>query len=301
MMTKRLSYTLIFLFIAVIFSVAFFVRGNRSLLSLSKPVEVVPPLTMEFVLMADTGSGEPAQFVVADAIEKHCKASSTCQAIFIAGDIIYDNGVSSINDPQFQTKFEQPYAQIDLPFYISYGNHDYLGCKECYIDYTAISKKWKMPSTYYVQEFGKDVAFFVIDSENFDEEQQQWLTSNLAASTASHKIVVGHQPIETYEMTKLEESWNGKAELEKIICHQAEMYVAGHAHILEDNGGIGDCPVRQLVVGGGGAATRKLSQVSDGGFLASEHGFAVLTVIGEQSYYAFFNDQGEKLFDSRPL
>jgi tartrate-resistant acid phosphatase type 5 len=296
------KYFQLSVFLLFILTAGSFVLNSFDFFALLSPFRpIVPPAkSQQFILMADTGSGEPAQFAVAAAIQSHCTKTGECQAVFIAGDVIYEAGVKSVTDTQFQTKFELPYAQINLPFFISYGNHDYQGCKECYISYSDESQKWKMPSRYYLQSFGDDITFFVIDTENFDTVQQDWLSTALANSTAKHKLVVGHQPIETFEMTKVEETWQGKDELKKIICTSAEMYIAGHAHILEDNGGIGACPVRQLVVGGGGASIRELASKSDGGFLAAEHGFAVLTVVGDKMSYAFFNDVGEKLFDSVP-
>lgn len=258
-----------------------------------------PPIVLErpqeYVMIADTGSGYPKQATVAAAIKKQCETTQACQAVFIAGDVIYDTGVRSVTDRQFQTKFEQPYQTIDLPFYIAYGNHDYLGCKDCYINYSELSKKWRMPAAYYEQRFGDDISFFVIDTQNFDTAQQTWLRESLEKSKVKHRVVVGHYPIETFEVTKLYEDWDGKTELQEIICHAADLYVAGHAHILEDNGQISTCPIRQLVVGGGGATIRAAADVSDGGFLAAEYGFAVLTLVDDKLSYAFFNDQAEKI------
>ena len=45
----------------------------------------------------------------------------------LLGDNIYDSGVTSVTDPQWQTKFEIPYMGVNLPFYVVLGNHDYGG------------------------------------------------------------------------------------------------------------------------------------------------------------------------------
>ena len=46
--------------------------------------------------------------------------------VVLLGDNFYEDGVASVDDPQWQTKFEDPYANIDLPFYAVLGNHDHM-------------------------------------------------------------------------------------------------------------------------------------------------------------------------------
>ncbi len=254
-----------------------------------------------FVVVGDTGAATPAQFAVAKAMQASCEQVGGCQAGFIAGDAIYENSVSSVTDPQFQTKFEEPYKNLSIPLYIAYGNHDYLGCAECYLEYANHSQKWRMPASYYVQSFGDEVSFFVIDTEKFGTVQQQWLKDNLTSNQAHHKVVIGHRPIETFETTKLGENWNGKAELQEILCQTGDLYVAGHAHVLEDNGQIGDCSVKQLVAGGGGAHLRTVSEKSDGDFSAAKHGFVLLKVSEQELNYSFIDSQGEVLFKSQAV
>jgi tartrate-resistant acid phosphatase type 5 len=45
--------------------------------------------------------------------------------VWSGDDNFYDEGVDSLDDEQFQTKFELPYADIDFPFWVVLGNHDY--------------------------------------------------------------------------------------------------------------------------------------------------------------------------------
>jgi acid phosphatase len=258
-----------------------------------QPVDTTP--VAEFVLLGDTGSGAPAQFAVGQAIAKYCSQSQLCQAAFIAGDIIYEKGVTSVDDPQFKTKFEDPYQSLNFPFYIAFGNHDYAGCPSCYIEYSSKSTKWRMPSSYYTQKFGEQIHFFVIDTEQFGEEQRAWLKNELATSAAQYKVVVGHRPLETYEVTKVGEYWNGKKELKEIVCDQADLYVAGHAHIMEDIGQLDGCQVRQLVTGGGGAYVRQVSEKFTGEFAAAQNGFVVLSVFSDKLSFTFYNEQGEVL------
>ncbi len=257
------------------------------------PAPLVPD---RFIMLADTGAASPAQFQVAESVAKLCDKEKNCRAAFIAGDVIYEEGVKSVEDSQFKTKFEDVYKDINLPFYIAYGNHDYIGCQECYLDYTQKSSKWKMPAPYYRQDFG-NTSFWVIDTERFNREQQNWLKNELTQSTATWKIVTGHRPIVTNETTKVKEDWNGREELRDIVCKHASLYVAGHAHILEDLGSLEGCSVQQLVVGGGGAYTRETSDHYPKLFDHAGNGFAELNINSQQITITFLNAAGEKLFE----
>jgi len=251
------------------------------------------PNPQTFILLGDTGAGNQAQIDVANAVNSLCKLSN-CEAAFIAGDVIYDNGVSTIDDPQFNTKFEAPYKNLNIPFYIAFGNHDYIGCAQCYLDYAQKSSKWNMPSNYYVQRF-EGIEFFIIDTENFDISQQNWLSSALKESNIAHKIVIGHRPIKTNEEAYINEKWNGKEELQEIICNSANFYVAGHAHLLELTE-VDGCQVTQIVSGGGGHSTRFITQPNDSIFFHEGNGFATIILNREQLSISFIDNLGVTLY-----
>jgi predicted phosphodiesterase len=232
--------------------------------------------------MGDTGTGAPQQFQVAKAINSHCQQTNTCLAVFILGDVIYENGIKSATDPQLQTKFEKPYADINLPFYIMYGNHDYLDCRDCYLKYQ--SPKWHFPARYYRKDFD-NVSFFIIDTEKFDANQQTWLNNELQNNHNKFKIVLGHRPLETEEATKFGENWTGKKELKNIICNSADAYITGHSHILEDQGHIENCKVTQLISGAGGSYVRTIHQPFTGVFHSETNGFLTLTVTETKATY----------------
>ncbi|MGH9333775.1 MAG: MopE-related protein, partial [Vicinamibacteria bacterium] len=131
-----------------------------------------------FVVMGDTGSGNVAQAEVAAAIATVCQAHGGCDFALLLGDSIYDCGVESVDDPQWQTKFESPYQDLDFPFHPVLGSHDYggslLGVDSCGIGnefdkgpiqvaYTAASSKWRMPATFYTFEAGQ-AGFILLDT-----------------------------------------------------------------------------------------------------------------------------------------
>jgi tartrate-resistant acid phosphatase type 5 len=192
---------------------------------------VQPPI--RFLAIGDGGTGDKNQYQVARAIESVCKQRG-CQFAIHSGDNIYERGVESIRDWQFDAKFEKPYQALAFPFFMVLGNHDQSGIipgsgvhperGDFEIAYTKNSDKWLMPARYY--SFAAPVAnanhytpavetavieFFVIDSnplapqnmpqvswyrpgERFDREQRAWLKERLAASSAAWKVVVAHHP-----------------------------------------------------------------------------------------------------------
>ena len=147
---------------------------------------------------------------------------------------IYEYGVTSAQDPQFQDKFEKPYTRLRFPFFLALGNHDQSGTipgsgvhperGDFEVAYTQQSSKWLMPQRYYHFAFPVKnsadyqspmeqpvIEFFVIDTnplapqnkpqydwyrphKQYDLEQRKWLQKTIAASRAHWKVIVGHHP-----------------------------------------------------------------------------------------------------------
>lgn len=248
----------------------------------------------QFILMGDIGTASSEESQVADSLQKKCDTDGNCQGIFILGDIIYETGISSATDPQLQTKLEKPYAKINTPFYLVLGNHDYGGCTNCYTEFAQSHHKWHFPHRYYAQSFAS-VSFFVIDTENFDSHQQLWLTRSLAESQKPWNIVLGHRPIVSQETSKENEYWKGIESLREIVCNGADLYVSGHAHLLEERKQEPGCSAKFLISGSGGSTVRKIIQPFTGAFYAEENGFLSLTIEGERLSYSFINKSGELL------
>jgi predicted phosphodiesterase len=180
------------------------------------PVYDAAPQTPEvrFVALGDTGEGNEAQRAVAIAIRDLC-AQEGCDFVVLLGDNIYDAGVDGIDDEQWQTKFEIPYADIDLPFYAVLGNHDYggdiLGISvggvgnewekaASEVEYTLVSDKWEMPATHYTL-VRENLGIIALDTNSalWDNtewgDQRAWFPTALAeVEGATWKIAVGHHP-----------------------------------------------------------------------------------------------------------
>lgn len=202
--------------------------GNAVAMS-KKPVEVPEPIasdaTVSFIAIGDAGTGKDGQYKVAAALKTVCEARG-CDFAIGLGDNIYESGVSSTEDEQWQTKFEQPYKDIDFPFYMALGNHDnsFIGGAgltntkgENQVDYhykeNRTSDKWNMPARYYTFNAPLNsneqplINFFALDSNPlatlsdiryeywqlpYRKKQAKWVDAEMKKATAKWKIAFAH-------------------------------------------------------------------------------------------------------------
>ncbi len=85
------------------------------------------PELLRFLVLGDVGKGNAGQLQVAEAAAEACEEMGGCAFALLLGDNIYDAGAADADDPQWESKFETPYAGLDIPFYATLGNHDYGG------------------------------------------------------------------------------------------------------------------------------------------------------------------------------
>jgi hypothetical protein len=271
---------------------------------------------VRFAAMGDTGKGNSGQYQVAAAVQAKCAASG-CDFVLLLGDNIYDSGVSSPDDPQFQTKFEQPYANINLPFYVILGNHDYGGNGAGYefskgpyeVEYSSRSTKWRMPATYY-RFREQHVEFFALDTNsqmyNRADDQRADVPRWIAASTATWKIALGHHPYLSngthgnageYDGVPFIPIANGagvKDFFEAVVCGKVDLYLCGHDHSRQWL--TPTCNGTELVVSGAGASTTDLPGSNASRFQASTLGFLYVRIEGRTLTAEFVNAAGEVEF-----
>jgi tartrate-resistant acid phosphatase type 5 len=228
-------------------------------------------------LLGDQGKGNDGQQLVANALHQFCQ-SQRCDFGLLLGDNFYNSGVKNVHDKKFQTHFEIPYGKMGILWWAALGNHDYgfgwsRGNVNAQVEYTLLSKYWRMPSRFYTFE-ASGIEFIFIDTVALekDENQQKWLNEKLAAQTEKTRVVVGHYPIHSAGMhgdtTYLRDHWAPK------FCGKVALYIAGHDHHLEHTRT--DCGV-ELVVSGSGAESRAVTPTPRTKFAASALGFAYLT------------------------
>jgi len=246
------------------------------------PTDVDAGATVSFILIGDQGTQDATQRATAQAIKTVCDERG-CDFAIALGDNIYDVGpVAGPYDPQFTTAFEEPYAALDFPWYLTLGNHDDGGTGDvvlfgdyevAYSQRTDTSGKWRMPSRYYNQTFNDGLLeLWSIDGDTLTTygrlepddirlgpdvlydgaAQRAWLHDSVRGSDATWKVVFGH-----YEYSSNGNYGDGdsdfKAVFEETLCDHAQFYFHGHEHDLRWLAPQTDCGRTEFIVSGAGA------------------------------------------------
>ncbi len=273
-----------------------------------------------FLIVGDWGrNGAFHQQDVANQMNHY---SEKYQARFIisTGDNIYSDGVQSVNDKLWKTSFEDIYkgAALQKDWYVTLGNHDYRGLAQAEVDYSKVSKRWKLPARYYAvsrQISGTDSALFVfIDTSPFikkyheeagkygDIESQdtiaqlKWIESTLRNSHAKWKMLFGHHPVYsagTSHGNTPELLHSLQPVLEK---NHAQFYFCGHDHDLQHLKAAAGTV--DYIVSGAGSETRDAGYL-DGfsKFSNGESGFALVSLKRDQASVFLINYTGKVLYN----
>jgi tartrate-resistant acid phosphatase type 5 len=270
------------------------------------------PAAVRFVALGDTGKAGAGQKQVAEAMRKKC-AESGCDFVILLGDNFYNDGVVSVTDPQWRTKFEDIYRDLDIPFYAVLGNHDYGGDgagyearrAEVQVAYTRRSTRWKMPAKHYHFTAG-NAEFFALDTTEqmytAAGAQKKAVAGWLEQSLATWKIALGHHPIlsngphgnagayEGIPFLPIVSGGGIKDFMEEVICGKVDLYLCGHDHsrqYLADT-----CKGTELVVSGAGAKTTKLHRKNPHRFQSLGVGFLYVRIEGNTLTAEFVNGTG---------
>jgi predicted phosphodiesterase len=271
---------------------------------------------VRFVAIGDTGKGNASQVAVASAIKEKCDLAG-CDFAVVLGDNIYPSGVSSKNDPLFQSHFEQPYAQLNFPFFMVLGNHDYgangagtsFGVGNYEVQYTQLSTKWRMPAEYYRFRFA-DVEFFATDTNmqmfSSVNAQRSALKGWLQQSTATWKISLGHHPYKSngehgnagdYDNAGFVPIVNGdgvKDFYEDVLCGKVDLSLFGHDHSrqwLDVR-----CAGTEMAVSGAGASVTTLKNNNPALFAKATLGFLWVEIRGNTLRAEFLDTAGNVEF-----
>ena len=283
----------------------------------AQPADPPAAATLNFVLIGDWGrAGRDHQRDVADQLGQTA-ASIGSRFTVSLGDNFYEAGVTGLNDPQWQSSFEQIYTAPSLqsPWQVILGNHDYRGNVQAQLDYGHGSARWRLPARYYqVTETLPDGAkadFFYIDTSPFihyylgtptniagqdTAAQLAWLDRALSTSNARWKIVIGHHPI--YTALADEPGYDHDqpdmiARVNPILqAHKVPIYINGHDHTLQvvQMGGI------TYVTNGAGSATYPPGAPIRGGFASGAHGFMTCRLNAARLDFALIDMNGNSLY-----
>jgi tartrate-resistant acid phosphatase type 5 len=211
------------------------------------PPVVIPPVVegatyVRALVMGDWGTARPSQKDAAKAMAKRAR-ETPIDLMLTVGDNFYPRGVASVDDPHWKKSFEDVYTDpaLQVPFYPSLGNHDWLGNIQAQIAYSQVNPRWRLPANFHSFTMPAEgpgiVEFFVVDTQQLlmreaGPAQRDWLIAALGRSTARWKVVYGHHPI--YSHGKHGDTRVLQERLEPILVeHGVDLFMAGHDHTLE--------------------------------------------------------------------
>lgn len=257
--------------------------------------------SLKFMILGDWGAGGKLQRQVAGAMLRKSQENKP-QFILSVGDNFYPRGVSSADDNQWKTKFEDVYVgkELEIPWYVALGNHDYLLNPDAQIDYGKKNSRWKMPARYFT--FSQNIEnttidFFVLDTDSMKHgngsEQMTWLERELKRSTARWKIAVGHHPIRSYG-SHGEEKVMVQSVKPFLDKYGVQLYLCGHEHDLQCIKNPAD--KFTCIVSGGGGGSRTTSYGDYSLFAGNNGGFCYAVVTKDKFYCEWLNPKAEVVF-----
>lgn len=231
--------------IVILFLSNFILTGQNSTLP--------PKSAHNFIYISDHGrNGYYNQLEVAD---KMMDIASKCNVRFFVtgGDNFQIRGPQSTQDYLWISSFESIYTHPStlVNWYPALGNHDHAGNIQAQIDYSAISRRWTMPSNYYtVVEQRNDVSIrlvildttpiyeaYVKDKTNYLNDdikrQFEWVDSVLSVAKEDWVVVVGHHPV----FSAHPERGNTQALVDQLKPimekYNVDFYIGAHDHIFQ--------------------------------------------------------------------
>lgn len=274
------------------------------------PLQIEEPANEPLYIFAlgDSGSGDENQYAVAAAMEERCQQLAHLDGLLLLGDLFYMEGISSTEDKQWEEKIEKPYGSACLSkanIYPIFGNHDYRGNKEAFIEYGKSHSRWKIPNRFYSLNFSNLAKFISIDSNFldlcFDPETCviDFLKQELNDKAHKWKIVLSHYPLASASMKGYHH--NGDAVFGTIAkglaCGNADLWISGHAHHLEHRR-MKNCSTDLLVSGGGGGDLEDIRHDEpEMKFGASSFGFLELEISQNSVIARFHNKNSHMIFE----
>ncbi|MEJ2760547.1 MAG: tartrate-resistant acid phosphatase type 5 family protein [Gammaproteobacteria bacterium] len=271
---------------------------------------------LSFLVIGDWGKqGNRPQKRVAAAMDA-LAARIHVDFIVSTGDNFYPAGVKSPDDPHWRKTFEEVYDLPhlkSLPWYVSLGNHDYLGDVRAEIAYGKTHSRWRLPAPYYSHSFSSAsplAQLFFLDTNAFiayyrarpdrynridaadTGGQLNWLRRQLRESRAVWKIVIGHHPV--YSSGFHGDTRELKTLLPPLFRQfGVQAYFSGHDHDLEYYRPPGGTA---YIVSGGGSGHRWIWSRRAGRFTAATSGFVHVALDRDSMTVRFFDEKGRELY-----
>lgn len=239
--------------------------------------------------------------------------------IFSTGDNFYPNGIASVNDPYWNTSYEEIYNGnlLYCPWYVALGNHDYRGNPQAQIEYSNVSQRWTMPSRYfYVDKLLEDdkttARFVIVDTNPFEDDyyeegkyrskvitqdttaQLNWLDNVLGETNTDWTIAIGHHPFYTSGKRAGDVPYV-RNHFEKVFeKHTVHAYFAGHEHDLQHQK-----PANIFThhfVSGAGSEVRPTGKADYTKFAESISGFMIVSLTADKMLVQVVDYMGNVLY-----
>ncbi|MBF8271432.1 MAG: acid phosphatase [Magnetococcales bacterium] len=264
-----------------------------------------------FFALGDQGTGKENQRRVAQAMERvAARQVGGVDGVLLLGDNFYPDGVSSVDDPQWQTKFETIYAGpilAKIPFYATLGNHDVRSDPAVQIDYARKrlgSGRWHMDGHLYsldqgVTASGQPLLRIVVLDGNLEVQQQgEFVQQAFSPKTRQPvwRLVANHYPLRSSA-----KHGNSEPLLTRLLpvlqAERVDVYLCGHDHDLELLQPPGE-PL-QIVSGAGGQKLYSMEKKSPWSkFFAKSFGFVRIEATAATLAVTLFNDGGEVIYQT---
>jgi tartrate-resistant acid phosphatase type 5 len=260
------------------------------------PAPATPPVSsvgkQTILIFGDSGTGSSSQTKVAKAMYETCKAAG-CNFAVMLGDNVYGSGVSSVNDSQFQSKFEKPYSMFGrFDFWVVIGNHDADGDEISQVKYSSQSQRWRMPALHYMVPNTPDwLHIYGLNTNKIDATQITDMKSKMCGQTG-WKFLTGHHPIHSYGDHG--DTGGAMSSLVRPAMKECgiQVYLAGHDHHQEHITGNGF----EQIIQGAAAKLRGVKTVAykagatrKQNFAKSTLGFAIAEVTPTKLQMKFYD------------
>jgi len=249
------------------------------------PLDILPDAdSVSFLILGDTGSGTVNQKQVAASSEQTA-LDRGCDFVLFAGDNFIQTGITSLNDPQLDEKFESMY-HLDRPFYAILGNHDLRGNWKAQIDYSLINPRWHLPAPNY--HFNAGPVF--IQAVNTSCSMQT-LWQLYQKSPQPWHLAMGHHPAISSGRH------GGMLWPERMVVGRSDIdfFVSGHNHALEH---ARYRKFDQIVSGGGGSSieSTKRPRLKQTLFYEECHGYIWAHMTRDTATFLYFNANGQEIY-----
>ncbi|HNY14555.1 MAG TPA: metallophosphoesterase [Bacteroidales bacterium] len=267
-----------------------------------------------FIIISDHGrNGYSNQKEVGETLGKVASLSSA-RFVVTAGDNFQTAGVQSVHDPLWWFSHESIYTNpsLNVDWYPALGNHDHGGNIQAQVDYSNISRRWKMPAAYYTLVKARNnisIRLIILDTYSLVEgfgspdekytlaaaqKQVHFVDSVLTVEKEDWVVVVGHHPVYSAHPTR-----KNTKELVEFLNpvlnrHDVDFFVGAHDHIfqhLKDPNSKID-----YFVNTAGSEVRESASNEWTQFAASAPGFSIVSATKTDLSMYFINMEGKAIY-----